>query len=230
MIVYGKNPVFEAVKAAKAHKIYIRKGAALYGANFNLPVQMMNKGEFDSRFHREAQGIAAEVDEITPVCLDDVTEEILKVKGVVILDRIQDPNNYGAIIRSAHCFGIKHIIAPRYHQANISPAVCKASAGAIFYTTVIEETNLSAVCARLKGMGYTVTACDTQAEKTLKEAKFSGKTAVIIGSEGRGVRSGLLQNADQIVRIPIQGRIDSLNAAGSAAIALYEIFGESFNE
>ncbi len=225
MIVYGKNPVFEAIKAGKAHKIYIRKGAALYDVKFDIPVQIMQKPEFDGRFHREAQGVAAEVDDITPVYLNEITEELENAKGVAILDRIQDPNNYGAIIRSAHCFGITHIIVPRYHQATISPAVCKASAGAIFYTTIIEETNLSSVCVRLKEMGYTVAACDMEAETTLRETEFSGKVAVIVGSEGKGIRDGLAHNADRIVRIPMKGRIDSLNAAQSAAIAFYEIFG-----
>ena len=227
MIIYGKNPVFEAIKAAKAHKIYIRKGAALYNIKFDLPVQVMQQTEFDGRFHREAQGVAAEVDDIIPVRLNEAAAELEKAKSVVILDRIQDPNNYGAIIRSAHCFGIKHIIVPRYHQAAISPAVCKASAGAIFYITVIEETNLSNVCTKLKNMGYMVTACDMAGETTLKNAIFSDKVAVIVGSEGKGIRDGLAQCADRIVRIPTRGQIDSLNAAQSAAIVFYEIFGRA---
>jgi len=225
MIVYGKNPVFEAVKSMKAHKVYIRKGTALYDIKFDIPVQVMNKNEFDGRFHREAQGVAAEVDDITSVSLNDVIKELQKAKAVAILDQIQDPNNYGAIIRSAHCFGIKHIIVPRYYQSAISPAVCKASAGAVFYTTVIEETNLSNVCMKLKNIGYTIAACDMEAKTALKDTGLLGKIAVIIGSEGKGIRDGLLKCADRIVRIPMQGRINSLNAAGSAAVAFYELFG-----
>jgi 23S rRNA (guanosine2251-2'-O)-methyltransferase len=224
MIVYGKNPVFEAIKAGKAHKVYIRKGAALYDVKFDIPVTIMQKPEFDSRFHREAQGVAAEVDDIVPVSLNDAYESISEAGGVVILDRIQDPHNYGAIIRSAHCFGINHIIVPRYNQAPLSPAVVKASSGAIFYTTIIEETNLSNVCKKLKDMGYTVVACEMEADMSMKDFKPAGKTALIVGAVGRGVRDGLANSADVIVSIPMKGNIDSLNAAQSAAIALYQIY------
>lgn len=224
MIVYGKNPVFEAIKAGKAHKVYIRKGAALYDVKFDIPVVVMQKPEFDSRFNREAQGVAAEVDEITPVSFNEASDELRSANGVVILDRIQDPHNYGAIVRSAHCFGVNHIIVPRYNQAPLSPAVCKASAGAIFYTTIIEETNLSNVCNKLKDLGYTVVACDMDAPVNMKDFKPEGKIALVVGSEGRGVRDGLASSADTLVSIPMRGNIDSLNAAQSAAIAFYEIF------
>ena len=222
MIIYGKNPVFEAIKCDLVHNVYIRKGTALYDVTFDVPVHILGKQEFDSRFSREAQGIAAEIDDIKTYYLNEV-DDIADAKGVVIMDRIQDPHNYGAIVRSAHCFGIKHIIVPRYHQAPLSATVCKASAGAIFYTTVIEETNLSNVCGRLKEDGFTIVACDADGQKAVKDVN-SNKTAVIVGSEGRGIRDGLLQNVDMAVKIPMCGSIDSLNAAQSAAIVFYELF------
>ena len=225
MIVYGKNPVFEAFRTGKAKKVYIRKGTALYDISFeNVPVQVMDKKTFDAKFHPDAQGVAAEADEFPSVSLSDAAEELSSAKGVVILDRIQDPHNFGAIIRSAHCFGIRHIIIPRYHQAGITPTVCKASAGAVFYSTIIEETNLSRVCARLKEMGYRVVACDMDGETDIGSLQQAGKTALIVGSEGRGVRDGLSASADVIAAIPITGEVGSLNAAQSAAIALYSLF------
>ncbi|MDR2885113.1 MAG: 23S rRNA (guanosine(2251)-2'-O)-methyltransferase RlmB [Deferribacteraceae bacterium] len=224
MIVYGKNPVFEAIKAGKASRVYIRKGTMLQDVTFTIPVTVMQKPEFDGRFNREAQGIAAEVEDILPISFHDAREALKEAKGVLILDRIQDPHNYGAIIRSAHCFGVNHIIVPRYHQAPITPAVCKASAGAIFYTTIIEETNLSNVCNLLKELDYTIAACDMDAPISMKDYKAKSKTALVIGAEGKGVRDGLANSADELVYIPMAGSIDSLNAAQSAAIALYELF------
>ncbi len=224
MIVHGKNPVFEAVKTGKAKAIYIRKGAALYNVSFeNIPVKVLEKREFDSRFSIEAQGVAAEVDDIVTVRLADVTAELKEAAGVVILDKIQDPHNFGAIVRSAYCFGVRHIVIPRYEQAGITPAVCKASAGAIFYCTVIEETNLSNVCVSLKGLGFRVVACDMGGED-IRKLEHSTKNAVIVGSEGRGIRDGLAGSADVIAGIPITGEVGSLNAAQSAAIAFFSIF------
>lgn len=224
MIIYGKNPVFEAAKADKIEKVYIRKGTALYNVDFNAAVEIMDKREFDSRFAREAQGVAAEVPELTTVNLKDAMDDIVKEGKAVILDRIQDPHNYGAIIRSAHCFGVKHIIVPRYQQAPVTPSVFKASAGAIFYTTIVEETNLSNVCIALKREGFKIAACDMDGT-SLKEVKPEGPLALIIGSEGKGLRQSLGDVADVVVSIPMQGSIDSLNASASAAITLYEFFG-----
>lgn len=224
MLIYGKNPVFEAVKAGKAYKVYIRKGTALYNVTFDIPVAVLNKREFDSRFHADSQGIAAEVCDIEYVSFDDIKESLADARGAVILDRIQDPHNYGAIIRSAHCFGINHIIVPRYHQAPVTAAVCKASAGAVFYVTIVEETNLSVVCLKLKELGYNIVAADMEAKTSLKDYQCSDKTVVIIGSEGKGVREGLASASDDVIYIPMKGKIDSLNAAQSAAVILYELF------
>ncbi|MDR2869384.1 MAG: RNA methyltransferase [Deferribacteraceae bacterium] len=222
MIIYGKNPVFEAIKCGLVHAVYIRKGTALYDVTFDVPVKILGKEEFDHRFSREAQGLAAEIDDFKPIYLDEAGG-LDSAKGVVILDRIQDPHNYGAIIRSAHCFGINHIIVPRYHQAPMTASVCKASAGAIFYTTIIEETNLSKVCTVLKTKGFSIAACDADAQMPVSQAPKE-KIAVIVGSEGRGIRDCILQNVDLSLRIPMSGQLDSLNAAQSAAIVFYELF------
>ncbi|GAB7140846.1 hypothetical protein RsTz2092_07990 [Deferribacterales bacterium RsTz2092] len=226
MIAYGRNTVLEAVKCGLASHIYIKKGANLYDATFNLPVSVVGKEEFDGRFGREAQGLAAEVTDIATISLDSASIALKEERGIVVLDRIQDPHNYGAIIRSSHCFGLNYVAVPRYNQAHITGAVCKASAGAIFYTKVIEETNLSVLCTRLKKLGFKVIACDMDGELTLREvrAQKHDKIALVLGAEGHGVRESLREATDCIARIEMASGFDSLNVAQSASIALYELF------
>jgi 23S rRNA (guanosine2251-2'-O)-methyltransferase len=224
LVIYGKNPVLEAVKLGLARAVYIRKGTALYDVDFNVPVTIMHKNEFDGRFHADAQGVAADIDSIIPRSFESVAEELKTARGVLILDRIQDPHNFGALIRSAHVFGIKHIIFPRYEQAPLSPVVIKASAGAALYTTFIEETNLRNVLVRLKDLGFQRVAADMDGE-ALSSVKFALPVALVVGSEGHGLRDSIREESDMVVSIPMQGQIDSLNAAQSAAILLYGIFG-----
>ncbi|MDR2105000.1 MAG: RNA methyltransferase [Deferribacteraceae bacterium] len=223
MLIYGRNPVFEAVKTGKAERIFIRKGAVVYDKTFNLPVSVLSKGDFDAKFPKEAQGLGGETADIAPIDFD-----INKIKsgGVVILDRIQDPQNYGAILRSAVCFGVQSVITPRYNRAPITPAVVKASAGAVFYLDIFEITNLRQACAALKIAGYTILAASSDGSISLRGYLPPPKIAAIIGSEGRGVRQSLSEEADGALKIDIQeGKIDSLNAAQAAAIVFFALFG-----
>jgi 23S rRNA (guanosine2251-2'-O)-methyltransferase len=221
MLIYGRNPVFEAVKTGRAERIFIRKGASLYNTAFNLPVQILSKKEFDARFPKEAQGLVGEVGDIAPAAFD-----LSKISGgVVILDRIQDPQNYGAILRSALCFGVKTVVVARYNQAPLSPVTVKASAGAVFYMNIFEITNLGQACGLLKSAGYHILATAADGSISLREYTPAGKTAVIIGSEGRGVRQSLWEEAEGVLRIDMEGEIASLNAAQSAAVIFFRLFG-----
>ena len=230
MIIYGKNPIFEALKLELVKELYIRKGTALYDISFPVPVKVLAKPEFDSRFHRDAQGLAAEVKDIEAVSFEDILPELKTAQGVMVLDRIQDPHNFGAIVRSAHVFGVNHFIVPRYHQASLTATVAKASAGALFYCKVAEHTNLRDALIRLKSLGFQVVAADMDGKTSLAEASFNDKVALVVGGEGKGIRPSLAEEADLITNIPMKGRIDSLNAAQSAAIVLYEIFGKKIKK
>jgi 23S rRNA (guanosine2251-2'-O)-methyltransferase len=222
MLIYGRNPVLEAIKTGKAEKIFIRRGALIHDTKFDLPVAVLSKGEFDIKFPKESQGLAAETANITPAPFDTSGIE----GGVVILDRIQDPQNYGAILRSAVCFGVKTAVVARYNQAPVTPAVVKASAGAVFYMNIYEITNLRQACEGLKSAGYYILAADSAGSISLREYTPAGKTAVIIGSEGRGIRQSLWEEAEGVLRIDMEeGGIASLNAAQSAAIIFFRIFG-----
>jgi 23S rRNA (guanosine2251-2'-O)-methyltransferase len=221
MLIYGKNPVFEAVKTGFARKIFIRKGTALYNTTFPLPVEILGKTVFDSRFSVDSQGIAAEADEPETAVFD--SDEVMPNR-IIIVDRITDPRNLGAIMRCAHCFGVNTVIMPKYHQAPLTPVSIKASAGAAFYMKIFVAVNLSKAAQILQSKGYTVLAADMKAAIPVNTFKAPAKSVLVIGSEGKGIKNSIISIADFVLSIPIRSEVDSLNAAQAAAIILYQLY------
>lgn len=225
MIITGRNPVFEALASSKAKKIYVRHGANVHFDNVKIPFEVLGKKVFEEKFGTETQGVAALIDDFEYTDFKDVVDDIKKEKGVVLLDKIQDVHNFGAIIRAAHCFGINHIIVPRYDQAKVNQGVYKSSAGAIFYVKIIEVVNLGNAIDDLKKIGFSIVAADMDGGiKLNKIDNVKYPLGLVIGSEGRGIRESLLERADLKVVIPMEAKIDSLNASMSASIFLYQFF------
>ena len=226
MIITGRNPVIEALASGNAKKIFVRHGASVHFDNVAVPFEVLGKFAFEARFGEETQGVAALIDDFEYTPFKDVLPSLKKEKGVVLLDKIQDPHNFGALIRAAHCFGVNNIIVPRHDQAKVSPAVYKASAGAIFYVNIIEVVNLGMAIDDLKSQGFSIAAADAQGDVRLDNAveKVKYPLGVIIGSEGRGIRDSLLERADVRLAIPMKAKIDSLNAAMSGAVIFYQLF------
>lgn len=224
MFVTGRNPVFEAEKAGLIKQVFIRKGARVYDINFTCKVSIIGRQEFEERFGDDAQGVAAEVPEFEYADFAPSRDRLAQAKGVVVLDRIYDPQNFGAIIRAAHCFGLRDIIVSRYQQAPVTAAVYKASAGSLFYMNIIQVTNIGRALDDLKELGYTVAAAVLDGSTDLREISAKPPIAMIIGSEGSGIREGVREKADIRLRIPMEAEIDSLNAAQSASVILYGLF------
>lgn len=229
MIVTGRNPVFEALKSKAAKKIYVRKGATVHFEKVEVPFEVLSRGAFESQFGEETQGVAALVDDFQYADFKTRLPLMKDSCGVALLDQIQDPHNFGAVIRAAHCFGITDIIVPRHDQARVTPSVYKASAGALFYCNITEVVNLGQAVDSLKDEGFAVACADMEGDTPLYEANQSVQSpiAVIIGSEGKGIRESILDRADVKLRIPMKAKIDSLNASMSAAVIFYELFGKS---
>lgn len=225
MIITGRNPVFEALASSKAKKIYVRHGANVHFDNVKIPFEVLGKKVFEEKFGTETQGVAALIDDFEYTDFKDVIDDIKKEKGVVLLDKIQDVHNFGAIIRAAHCFGINHIIVPRYDQAKVNQGVYKSSAGAIFYVKIIEVVNLGNAIDDLRKIGFSIVAADMDGGVKLNKIdNIKYPLGLVIGSEGRGIRESLLERADLKVVIPMEAKIDSLNASMSASIFLYQFF------
>ncbi len=142
---------------------------------------------------------------------------------LVLLDGIQDPHNLGAIIRSAHAFGAQGVVIMKDRAAGITGAAVKASAGATAHCAVARVTNLSRAIEDLTGAGFWTVAAEPEGDRVAWEANLTGPLAVIVGAEGAGVRKGVLSHADFKVRIPMDGKVASLNASVSAGVLLYEI-------
>ena len=142
---------------------------------------------------------------------------------LVALDGIEDPQNLGAIVRSAHALGAGGVVIPRDRAASITPAAAKASAGAVEYCPVARVTNLAQAIERMKEAGIWTVALAADGDRALPDLDLRAPTAIVVGAEGSGVRPLVRRTCDHVARIPMKGKVGSLNASASAAVALYEV-------
>ena len=230
-LIYGKNPVIEAIRAKKALMVFIvnnfndQKVLSLINEN-RLAVVSVSPNEMermcDGGVH---QGIAAELKPYQTVSLEEIIAKAKKKekKIIVMLDNISDPHNLGAIIRSADVFEAAGIVLPKHNSVGLSATVAKTSAGAINYVPVAVVNNLNQAIKLLKEEGYWVVSTDGSAEISYSSLKYDFPVVVVIGSEGKGVSPLVLKNSDYIVKIPQYGHVNSLNASVAAGILLAEV-------
>lgn len=243
MIVIGKNPILEILKASpkELSKIILLKTLkpeprlkeiVRLAEESGIPKLFINKFEFSKYFDRKnknegiTQGVIGFIKDYRYSALSDILDGIKDVKNplILILDEITDPHNFGAIIRSAVCLGADGIVIPRHNSAEVNHTVIKTSSGAVKHIPIAKETNLSNTIKYLKQKGFWIVGTDLKSEKTLFEIDLKMPTGLIIGSEGYGIRNNLKDACDFLIRIPMTGKIDSLNASVSAGVILYEIF------
>jgi len=222
MIIHGRNTVEEALRLGIVKMLYVKVNSTFDVSQYDVETRTYGPKEFEHYYGKESQGVAAEIRDMLPKKFDKAFDEILENGSVVLLDRIYDPMNYGAIIRAANCFGIKTVLVGLDRQAPITPAVCKASSGTIFHTEIVGAVNTATALKKLQDNGYTAYAADINGKVELKNAEFTEKSVIIMGSEGKGIRPALLESADVHIKIPMNGDIDSLNVSQSAAVILYE--------
>jgi len=229
-LVYGKNPVIEAIRAKKALKVFVV-------ANFNdqkvlnlikdnkLNMVSISPNEMDKMCNGVHQGIAAELKPYQTVSLEEIIIKAKKKekKIIVMLDGIEDPHNLGAIMRSADVFEASGIILPKHNSVTLNATVAKTSAGAINYVPVAVVNNLNQAIKELKEEGFWIVSTDGSATISYSSLKYDFPVVVVIGSEGKGVSSLVLKNSDYIVKIPQFGHVNSLNASVAAGILLAEV-------
>lgn len=175
------------------------------------------------------QGAALEVRPLDWGSLEDVAASGEGKPLVVLLDRVTDPHNVGAILRSAEVFGARAVIAPRHHSAPETGALAKTASGALERQPYLKVTNLSEAMGTLKDMGYTLIGLEGEAEMSLAAgvAKAQGRPiALVLGAEGPGLREKTRETCDHLVRIPYAGAFGSLNVSNAAAVSLYEVARE----
>ncbi len=235
-IIAGRNPVMEALKAGTLiEKVIILAGVqgsiierirGLAKQN-RIPCVEVGKQRFrDLVSDATTQGVVALVG--TKAYVD--VEDILRVAAekhekpfLLILDEIEDPQNLGALLRTAECSGVHGAIIPKHHAASVNQTVAKTSAGASEHLPVAKVTNIAATIEELKAQGIWVVGPDASAEKSFTEIDFAGPTALVVGNEGKGIRHLVKEKCDFLVKIPLYGKIESLNASVAGALVMYEV-------
>ena len=233
--IYGRNPVIEALKSgADINRIYIAKGAQhkAVGEIYRLaragqvPVSQVERKKLDQLFPgKNHQGVYASMAETHYVEWQDILAAA-RAKGeqplVLVLDELEDPHNLGAILRNADAFGAHGVIIPKRRSVSLTGTVAKAAAGALSYVPVARVANIAQTLKALKKEGLWVcgTAMDGQ---NIYQAPLSGALAIVIGSEGHGMRPLVAEQCDFTVAIPMKGRINSLNASVACGIVLSEV-------
>lgn len=155
--------------------------------------------------------------------LDEIIASELNPDRILILDGITDPRNFGAILRTAEAVGVCHIIIPKDRSVGITPVVYKASAGAISHLRVYRVTNLRRAISSLKAKGFWIVGLDADAKQDYASQQYPKKLGIVLGSEGRGIRPLISNQCDYLVRIPMKGKISSLNVSVAGAVLLYEV-------
>ena len=194
---------------------------------FAIPVQCVQRKELDNLVGSEVQhqGIVAHCktelryhESDLPQLLAVQDESLL----LLILDGVQDPHNLGACLRTANAMGVNVVIAPKDRAVGMTPVVRKVACGAATITPFIQVTNLARTLRLLKEKNFWIIGSDAEAQTTLAEADFSGNIAIVMGGEGKGLRQLTQKQCDYLVRIPMQGTVNSLNVSVATAIFLYE--------
>ncbi len=241
-VIEGRNAVIEALRAGvNIDKIYLMKGdtdktlghIASKARAAGIVVVDADKRKLDgmSRTHAH-QGVIALAAVREYATVDDILKaaEAKNEKPlIVVCDEISDPHNLGAIIRTAECAGAHGVIIPKRRSAGLTAIVGKTSAGAVAHVPVARVPNIPSLLDSLKKQGLWVYGAAMGGSQTLYEADLKGPAAIVIGSEGHGMTRLTEESCDVLVRIPMKGKLNSLNASAAAAILLYEAVRQRMN-
>ena len=235
-IVAGRNAVFEALTSGRpVNKIYIKAG--LQGGSLGKIIAEAQKSTVlieyvqPEKLDRLApgirhQGIVALASPIAFSSLEDVLKRAAarnETPFLLLLDELQDPQNVGALIRSADAAGVHGVLLPKRRSCPLNMVVAKISAGAVNYVPVVQIGNIVQTLRSLKEQGFWVAGADMDGESLYFDADLDRSLVLIIGAEGKGLGRLVKENCDMLVRIPMQGGVNSLNASAAGAILMYEV-------
>lgn len=237
-LLYGIHPVAEALAAGRRifREVFVVAASPSKclsmiesaAASKNIPVRRVSMAQLNRIVGVSAhQGAAARVG---PYPLVEMTTELAPApepapsRFLILLDTIVDPQNLGAIIRTALGAGVEGVVIPRDRAAGPTPAVSKASAGALEHVRLVQVTNLSATIRALQDHGWWVYGMDRSAEPSVFDVDLTGSVAMVIGGEEKGIRPLVRQSCDLLLSIPQRGPVGSLNASVAAAVVLYEAY------
>lgn len=233
--IFGRNPVIEALRSdSEINKIYLAKGELQGSAKEivalakekGVQIQSVERVKLDQMFPKENhQGVAASIAEANYVDWQDMLANARR-KGedplLIILDELEDPHNLGAILRSADAVGAHGVIIPKRRAVALTAGVAKAAAGAVAYVPVARVSNLAQTIEALKKEGIWVAGAAMGGTEVYKQ-NLTGPLAIVIGSEGKGLGRLIAEKCDFLISLPMQGKINSLNASVATGVILYEV-------
>lgn len=227
MLVYGKNVAEEYLKKnEKVRKIYLQDNFSDENLKFlieksKIPVILRRKIELDQLANNLHQGIILDVADFSYCDLHDFLDK--EDCFLVLLDHLEDPHNFGAIIRTSEAAGVDGIVIPKDRSVSVNGTVIKTSAGASENMSISMVTNLNQTIKELKENGFWIVGTDMENSTDYREIDYSGKIALVIGNEGSGMSRMIRNSCDFIAKIPMYGKINSLNASVAAGIMIYEV-------
>ncbi|HUO85364.1 MAG TPA: 23S rRNA (guanosine(2251)-2'-O)-methyltransferase RlmB [Thermoanaerobaculia bacterium] len=232
MIIYGWNPIHEALRSHPEKIRWIavlRDGGArtrrlaTEAKEAGVAVRSLDRAQLERLVPGGAvhNGVAAELSEVAYASFEEILARP-STETVFLLDGIRDPHNLGAVIRVADALGIDLIVIPEHDSVGLTPAAIKASAGASEWVPVAQVTNLARSIEELKERGFWIYAADLRGEP-IDRVDLKGKVAIVLGSEGGGIRKNVRNHCDAAVSIPLRGHVDSLNVSTAAAVLAWEI-------
>lgn len=233
--IEGKNAIFECRKANRGiNKLYVLSGMRDERVNTLIDdlkktgtiIKFVDRDELDNMAETKShQGIIADVEDYKYVEVSEILDYAKRKNEdplVVVLDEIEDPHNFGAIIRTAECVGAHGVIIKNRNQAMVTATVVSASAGAVDFMKIARVTNISKTIEELKKQGMWFACADMDGSE-MSKTNLKGSIGLVVGSEGNGVSKLVKEKCDFVVKIPMKGHIDSLNVSVATGILLYEI-------
>jgi 23S rRNA (guanosine2251-2'-O)-methyltransferase len=231
--IYGLIPVLEALRAKRRRieELILAEGnrparldeLLTSAKRANIPIRYYKRIQLD-RLSNGAnhQGVIAIAPDVSYTNLDDLLANIPPNPLFILLDNVEDPHNLGAIIRTTECSGATAVIIPEHHSVGVTETVAKASAGAVEYLPIVRVTNLVQTIDELKSHNIWVVGVEANCPANYTDWDFKTATAIVLGSEGKGIRRLVKEHCDSLVSIPMLGKVTSLNVSVAAAIVLYE--------
>ncbi|HET9703761.1 MAG TPA: 23S rRNA (guanosine(2251)-2'-O)-methyltransferase RlmB [Vicinamibacterales bacterium] len=230
MVIYGINPVLEAIKAGRAREILVAQRAddrlqrlLDEAARHRVRVRYVTRDELDHAARGGVhQGVIAEVERLTEATLEDLADTSKGAPLIVVLDEVEDPQNVGAILRTVDAAGGSGVVRQTRRAAPLDGAAAKASAGAVNHVRIADVVNIARSLEALKQAGVWTVGLDAGAKMAYYDWDLTLPTALVVGAEGHGLRRLVRERCDQVVGIPMLGHVGSLNVSVAAAIVLYE--------
>ncbi len=245
IVIYGVNPIAEALKLVDTalqpisgkkeiiREIYISKNRASklqhiieLAQKQGIPVKIVNEEYIEKKVQGVHQGIIAKVRKKKTVSIEESLREA-QAKGeepfFIILDLIEDPQNFGSILRVAEAAGVHGVIYQEKRGVGQVPSVWKSSAGAIWHVNLIETNNIKYAIRELKDNGVKIIGAEASAEKSIWQTELSCPLALIFGSEGKGIRLTVRELCDEVIYIPLKGKINSLNVSAAVSVVAFEV-------